>query len=123
MDVCPCQSHALYPLKESASNPKGRAMLWSDDMGLVFRDLKCMLTSETLLDYPDWKILFTIHTDDSGKQLGAFISQNDKPIDLFSIKSSKSQHNYNMKENEILLVVECINQSRGIIFGYEINAY
>ena len=34
-----------------------------------------MISSETLLNYPDLKIPFTVHTDASDKQVGAVISQ------------------------------------------------
>ena len=50
-----------------------------------------MVSAETLLNYPDWTIPFTIHTDASDKQLGAVISQNDKPIAFFCRRLSKVQ--------------------------------
>ena len=43
-----------------------------------------MVTAETLFSYPDWKIIFAVHTNASDKQLGAVISQNIKPIALLS---------------------------------------
>ena len=42
-----------------------------------------MVSDDTLLGYPDWKIISTVHTDASDKQLGAVIIQNNKPIELF----------------------------------------
>ena len=36
-----------------------------------------------MIIYPDWKLPFTFHNDDYDKQLGAVISQNNKPIDFF----------------------------------------
>ena len=64
-----------------------------------------MVSSETLLIYPDWKIPFTVHTDVSDKQLDAFISQNNKPTDFFSIILSKPQRNYTTNEKELLAIV------------------
>ena len=63
-------------------------------MEVEFRELERMFSSEILLDYPYWKILFTINTDAYDKQLSFFISQNYKPIGLFLIKLSKPQINY-----------------------------
>ena len=40
-----------------------------------------MVSSETLLSYPYCKLPFTVQTYTSDKQLGAVISQNNKPID------------------------------------------
>jgi hypothetical protein len=45
-----------------------------------------MVQTETLLTYPDWTIPFTIHTGASDYQLGAVISQRNKPIAFFSRK-------------------------------------
>ena len=52
-----------------------------------------MLPSDTLLSYPYWKINFTVHTDDSDKHLGAVISQNKRPIEIFLRILSKPQRN------------------------------
>ena len=53
-----------------------------------------MVSAETLLSYPGWKLTFTVHTDASDKQLGAVISQNDKHIAFFSRILRKPQSNY-----------------------------
>ena len=80
-----------------------------------------MVSSNTLPSYPDWKLTFTVRTNASYKQLGDFTSQNNKPISFFSSKLRKPQFNYTTTEMEILAIVECLKQFRGIIFGYEIN--
>ena len=82
-----------------------------------------MVYAETLFSYPDWKIPFTVHTDASDKQLGAVISQNNKPISFFSIILSKTQRNYTTNEKELLGIVECLKQFCGIIFVYKINVF
>ena len=86
-------------------------------MEAAFQYIKCMISSENLLNYPDWIIPFTVHIYSSDKKMGAVTSQNDKPMALFMKKSSKPQNNYTTKEKEILSIVECLNKSRGIIFG------
>ena len=80
-----------------------------------------MVSAETLLSYPYWKLPFTVHTDVSDKQLGVVISQNNKPIAFSSRKLSRSQRNYTTTEKELLTIVECLKQFRGILFGYKIN--
>ena len=64
-----------------------------------------MLYTDTLLNYPEWKIPFTLHTDDSDKQLGAIISNNNKQIALFSILSNNLHSNYTTIYKEILSIV------------------
>ena len=82
-----------------------------------------MVSVETLLNDPECKITFTVHTDASDKQLGAVISQNNKPISCLSKILINPQHNYTMIEKELLSIVECLKQSQGILFGYEINVF
>jgi hypothetical protein len=82
-----------------------------------------MVLRETLLNYPDWSKPFDTHTDASDKQLGAVISQDGKPIAFFSRRLSKAQRNYTTTEKELLSIVECLKQFRGILFGYKINVF
>ena len=65
-----------------------------------------MVSAETLLSYPDWKICFTVHTNASDKQLGAVINQNNKPIAFLSRRPSKPQSNYTTANKELLVIVE-----------------
>ena len=82
-----------------------------------------MVSTETLLSYPDWKIPFTVHTDASDKKLGDVIIQNNKPIYLFLRRISIPQPNYTTTYKEILVTVEYLKQFRVIKFGYEINVF
>ena len=82
-----------------------------------------MVSVETLLSYPYWKLPFIVHTDDSDKQLGAVISQNNKPIVFFSRILINPQRSYTTTEKEILVIVEFLKQLQGIFFGYEINLF
>ena len=122
-DMWQRRSHILAPLTEASSGPKGRKIKWTDDLEQAFCNLKKMISEETLLTYPDWTKPFTVHTDASDYQLGAVISQDNKPIAFFTRRLSKAQKNYTTTEKELLSIVECLKQFRGILFGYPINIY
>ena len=66
---------------------------------------------------------FIFHTDASYKQVGSVISHNRKPIAFLSRKLIKLQRNYTKTEKELFVIVECLKQFRGIIFGYVINIF
>ena len=85
------QSHILAPMSKAASSPKDRKLLWNESS---FKEIKYMVSAETLLSYPYWKLQFTVRTDASAKQLGYVISQNNKSIELFSIILSQPRRNY-----------------------------
>ena len=65
-----------------------------------------MVSDETLLSYPDWKLPFTVHTGAYNKQLCAVISKNNKPIAFFSIILNKPQRKYTTTEKELLTILE-----------------
>ena len=116
IDMWPRQSHILAPLAEVSSGPKGRKILWNDALESYFKELKRVVSYETLMIYPDWKLPFRAHADSSDKQVGAVISQNKKHIAFFSIILSKPQRNYTTTESELLTIVEGLKQFRVIIF-------
>ena len=74
--------HVLVPPIEAASDNKGRNVLWYSNITKSFKELNHMVSSESLLNYPDWKTPFVVYTDASDKQLGAVIGHNHKPIDF-----------------------------------------
>ena len=122
-DMWKRRSHILAPLTEASVGKKGKPIKWTDDLEQAFLDLKKMVSEETILNYPDWTQPFDVHTDASDKQLGAVVSQNNKPIAFFSRRLSKAQCNYTTTEKELLSIVECLKQFKGILFGYEINVF
>ena len=123
-DMWKRRSHILSPLIDSAAGKKGKTpIIWTPAMDEAFIQVKQMISEEILLNYPDWSKPFVVHTDASDKQLGAVISQDDKPIAFFSRRLSKSQRNYTTTEKELLSIVECLKQFRNILFGYEIHVY
>ena len=79
-----------------------------------------MIWKETLLVYPYRNTHFDIHTDASDYQLGAVISQEGKPIALFSRKLNSAQKSYRTSLDSS---VECIKEFHNILFGYRIIVY
>ena len=103
-------SHVLSPMIYADSFPKGRSILWNNYLEVPLCDTNLMVSAKTLLKYLDRIIIFTAKTYDSYRQMGAVISQDNKPIDLFSTKLSKPQNNYTMIEKDLLLISELSKQ-------------
>jgi hypothetical protein len=56
-------------------------------------------------------------------QLGAVITQDDRPIAFFSRKLSKTQQKYSVTEIELLAIVETLKEFKGMLWGQDIKVY
>jgi hypothetical protein len=83
------RSDILAPLSKLTS--KTARWQWTKVEQNAFEKMKRIISRETLLVYPDFTKPFVIHTDASHTQLGAVISQNDKPIAFYSRKLNPAQ--------------------------------
>jgi hypothetical protein len=69
------------------------------------------------LAYPDYSKVFEIYTDASSKQLGAVITQDNRPIAFFSWKLSDAQRKYSITKIELLAIVETFKEFKGMLCG------
>ena len=115
------RSHILAPL--NALNRKGVKWRWTEVEQKAFDDIKRVMSKETLLHYPDFNKPFEIHTDASHYQLGAVITQDNKPIAFYSRRLRDGQHNYTTTERELLAIVETLKEFRTILLGQKIKVY
>jgi hypothetical protein len=83
------QSHVLAPLATLTS--KSTKWRWGEREQWAFDKMKQFISKEILLSYPNFNKPFIIHTDASHTQLGAVISQDDKPIAFYSRKLKPEQ--------------------------------
>ncbi len=56
-------------------------------------------------------------------QLGALITQDDRPIAFFSRKLSETQLKYSVTEIELLAIVETLKAFKGMMWGQDIKVY
>jgi hypothetical protein len=75
------------------------------------------------LAYPDYSKVFEIYTDASIKQLGAVITQDNRPIEFFSLKLSNTQRKYSVTKIELLAIVETLKEFKGMLWGQNIIVY
>ncbi len=76
-----------------------------------------------MLAYPDFLMPFEIYTDASTKQLGAVITQENRPSAFFSRKLSGAQSKYTVTKIELLAIVETLKEFNGMLWGQRINVY
>jgi hypothetical protein len=75
------------------------------------------------LAYPDYSKVFKIYTDASGKQLGAVITQDNRPITFFSQKLSDTQCKFSVTKIELLAIVKTLKEFKGMLWGQNIKVF
>ena len=96
---------------------------WDEIHQQVFDAIKKVVARDIILTYPDYSASFEIYTDSSSRQMGAIIVQNNRPIALFSRKLSETQMKYSVTEQELLVIVECLEEFKGMLWGQRIKVY
>jgi hypothetical protein len=71
---------------------------WDEVPQRAFDHVKATIPKYVVLAYPDYSNVFEIYTDASSKQLGAVITQDNRPIAFFSQKLSNIQNTYSITE-------------------------
>jgi hypothetical protein len=72
---------------------------------IAFDNVKATIIKEVVLAYQDFSKPFEIYTNASTKQLGAVITQENRPIAFFSWKLSGAQSKYTVTKLELLAIV------------------
>ena len=96
---------------------------WDEVHQKAFDDVKAVIAKDVALAYPDYSKEFEIYTDASSKQMGAVITQQNRPIAFFSRKLSETQQKYSVTEIELLATVETLNEFKGMLWGQRIKVY
>jgi hypothetical protein len=75
-----------------------------------------------VLAYPDYNKVFEIYTDAPSKQLGAVITQENRPIMFFCWKLSNTQRGkYSVIKIEPLAIVVTLKEFKGILWGQQMK--
>jgi hypothetical protein len=69
---------------------------WDEVHQRAFDQVKATIAREVVLAYPDFSKVFEIYNNALSKQLGAVITQENRPIALFSWKLSTTQRKYSV---------------------------
>jgi hypothetical protein len=96
---------------------------WDEVHQRAFNHVKATIAKDVVLAYLDYSKVFEIYTDASSKQLGAVITQDNRPIAFFSRKLSDAQCKYSVTEIELLAIVETLKEFKGMLWGKNIKVF
>jgi hypothetical protein len=96
---------------------------WDEVHQRTFDHKKATIAKEVVLAYPDYSKVFEIFADASSKQLGAVITQDNRPIAFFSQELSVAQCKYSVTKIELLAIVETLKEFKGMQWGHPIKVF
>jgi hypothetical protein len=96
---------------------------WDEVHQRAFNYVKGTITREVVLAYLDYFKVFEIYINASSKQLGAVITQKNRPHAYFSQKLSTMHHKYSVTKIELLSIVKTLKEIKGILWGQTIKVY
>jgi hypothetical protein len=96
---------------------------WDEVHQRAFNHVKATTAKDVVLAYQGYSKVSEINTDTSSKQLGAVITQDNRPIEFFSCKLSNTQHKYSVTEIELLAIVEILIVFNGMLWGQSIKVF
>ena len=100
---------------------KNRTFIWNEESQRAFDELKNILCSRPLLQYPDFNEPFIVTTDASDYALGAVLSQGhvgrDLPIANASRVLNGAELSYSVIEKELLAIVFAVKLFRPYLYG------
>ena len=85
--------------------------------------MKSTIARDIVQAYPDYLQEFDIYTDALSKQLGAVITQGNRPIAFFSRKLTEMQQHYSVTKIELLAIVETLKEFKGMLWGQRTKVY
>ena len=115
-------SHLVTPLTE-LTKKTNKSFKWQTKHQEAFNNLQHELARQVILAYPDFTKTFEIYTDASKYQIGAVITQENKPIAFYSRKLTDCQARYTVTELELPALVETLREYRSILLGQKIVVY
>ena len=106
-----------------AKKTKKWAWYWDAVHQIAFNNVKATITRDVVLAYLDYSKEFEIYTDALTKQLGAVITQGNRPIGFFNRKLTGMQQHYSVTKIEILAIVETLQEFKGILWGQRLVVF
>ena len=110
------------PLTDLTRKELPDRVIWKEEQKQAYDTLKKALTTEPVLQGPNFTKQLTVHTDASDVGIGGVLSQKDetqedRPVAFFSRKLLSWEKNYATVEKECLAIVETIKHYSVYLIG------
>jgi hypothetical protein len=109
--------------KTTKKNKTKKPWQWDSIHQQTFDNVIAAIAKETVLVYLNFLKPFEIYTGASAMQLGAMITQDNKPMAFFSRKLSEMQQKYSVTEIELLAIGKTLKEFKGMLWRQDVKVY
>jgi hypothetical protein len=88
-----------------------------------FNLLKRKITEQPILVLPDFQKTFQVKCDASGFEIGAVLSQEDRPIEYFSEKMNEAKVKCSTYDKEFYAIIQTLKKWRHYLIPKEFVLY
>jgi superoxide dismutase len=96
-----------------AKKTKNVSWHWDKIHQQAFDNVNATIAKDVTLAYADYTQGLEVYTDSSMLQLGAVITQANRPLVFFRRKLSPAQQKYSVTEQELLAIVGTLKEFKG----------
>ena len=88
-----------------------------------FNILKDNITEQPIMVLPDFGKTFRVRCDASGVSIGAFLSQDNKPVAYLSEKMNEAKKNYSTYDKEFYAIIQGLKKWRNYLVPKDFVLY